>query len=466
MSDKTDQVYPYIPNSVPAIRREMLDFIGVEDVEELFRAIPPELRLDRPLDLPEPFLSEHDLKTHVEELLAKNISCNEVANFLGAGCYQHFIPAVCDEINSRGEFLTAYAGDTYSDHGKHQAWFEFQSLLAELIEMDVVGFPTYDWSAAASSALLMAARLTDRGRVIVPKNLNPDKLLHMRNFCKASLDDIIQINYHPDTGQLDLHELKASLNAEIAAVYFENPSYFGIIESQGEQIARLAHEAGARVVVGVDPISLGVLTPPSRYGADLVCGDAQTLGVHMLAGTGSCGFIASHADLEVMAEFPTLFETIGTTAREGEWGFGWATMDRTSFDKRDASSDFTGTSTGLWAITAAVYMATLGPQGIRDVNEAILQKTYYTMNILGKIAGVRVLFPNAPVFREFVVNFDDTGQRVAEINRGLLNYGVFGGRDLSGAFPELGQSALYCVTEVTSLNSIRKLAGALKELLS
>ena len=167
-----------------------------------------------------------------------------------------------------------------------------------------------------------------------------------------------------------------------------------------------------------------------------------------------------------MAEFPTLFETIGTTAREGEWGFGWATMDRTSFDKRDASSDFTGTSTGLWAITAAVYMATLGPQGMRDVNEAILQKTHYTMNILGEIVGVRVLFPNASVFREFVVNFDDTGQSVAEINRRLLSYGVFGGRDLSGVFPELGQSALYCVTEVTSLNSIRKLAGALQELLS
>ncbi len=459
------KVHPYIPNSVPETRDEMLREIGVPDIETLYRDIPTELRLGRPLRLPEPFPSEYDLKQHVQNLLSANKTCDEYANFLGAGCYQHFVPAVCDEINSRGEFLTAYAGATYSDHGKHQAWFEFQSMLGELLDMDVVGFPTYDWGTAAGSAMRMACRLTGRHEVIVPRNLNPERLVQLRTYTHGSAE-LRQADYDPKTGQMNLTNLRHKLSAQTAAVYFENPTFFGILEECGKEISELAHAAGALSVVGVDPITLGVIAPPSAYGADLVCGDVQPLGIHMQAGGGLCGFIASSADLRLMAEYPTLFETIGKTQREGEYGFGWATLERTSYDLRDKSRDFTGTSTGLWAITAGVYMALLGPQGIREVDEAILLKSQYTLKRLAEIPGLRVpVFAGTP-FREFVVNFDGTGKRVREINRALLERGIFGGKDISVQFPQLGQAALYCVTEVTTLSNIVRLADALKEIVA
>lgn len=464
MSENDTFVHPYIPNSVPRIRDEMLNFIGVEDIEELYQEIPPELRLKQVLDVPGPLPSEHDLREHVQGLLDKNTSCNDYANFLGAGCWQHFVPALCDEVNSRGEFLTAYAGDTYSDHGKHQAWFEFQSLLAELLDMDVVGFPTYDWATAMSSAILMACRLTGRSGVILPRDLNPEKLSHVHNYCGAALDQIIQVDYDPATGAMDLDSLGKNISQEIAAVYFENPTYFGLIEAGGKEISSIARDNGAMTLVGVDPISLGVLVPPSHYGADIVCGEAQTLGVHMQAGTGTCGFIASHEDQDVMAEYPTLLETI-TQTKEKEWGFGWATLERTSYDKREESGDFTGTSTGLWAVTVAVYLASMGPQGMGDVGKAIMQKSHYAIRLLSAVRGLEVPVFDSTIFKEFVVNFDASGMSVRDVDRALLARGIFGGKDLSDDFPELGQSALYCVTEVTPIQHIHRLVNALKEVL-
>jgi len=457
-------IHPYIPNSVPQIRDEMLRQIGATDIGSLYREIPDHLKSRKPLDIPDAYLSEHDLKRHLESIMARNVSCEEYANFLGAGCYQHFVPAVCDEVNSRGEFLTAYAGATYSDHGKHQAWFEFQSMLGELLEMDVVGFPTYDWGTAACSATLMACRLTNRDQILVPRNLSPERAQHLRSYVKRAAT-IATVEFDRDTGTFDLDDLESKLSERTAAVYFENPTYLGVLEPRGAAISDLAHKHGALVIVGVNPITLGVLLPPSKYGADLVCGDAQPLGVHMQAGGGLSGFIASHDDLRVMSEFPTLFETICRTERSGEWGFGWATLERTSYDKRHESRDFTGTSTGLWAITAGVYLALMGPQGIREVGESILLRARYAITRLSSIERIEVPRLHAPGFMEFTVDFSRSGKTVGEVNRQLLKAGVFGGLDLSPWYPELGQSALYCVTEVTSKERIDHLAAALEEIL-
>ena len=156
--------YPYIPNSNEEVRKEMLDFIGAESVEEIYAFIPDEVRMKRPLDLPEPFTSEMDLKKHVDSILMKDSTCDENISFLGAGCYNHYVPAVCDEINGRSEFLTAYSGDTYADHGKLQTFFEFTSMMGELLNMDVVSFPTYDGGQAASTAVMMSHRINHRKR--------------------------------------------------------------------------------------------------------------------------------------------------------------------------------------------------------------------------------------------------------------------------------------------------------------
>jgi len=463
---KKHLVHPYIPNSVPEVKEEMLREIGVKDAEELYmEMIPERFRLKKPMKLPKPLLAEYDLKRHVEKILSKNKTCKEYLNFLGAGCWQHYVPAVCDEIARRSEFLTAYAGGTYSDLGKFQAFFEFQSMMGELVGMDVVAVPTYDWGASAGNAIRMASRITGRKEALVPKIISPRRLSIIRNFCQPALMpghiDVELVNYDPETGMLDLEDLRNKISLKTAGVYFENPSYLGIIEAQGEEISKIAHKNGAESIVGIDPISLGVLAPPAEYGADIVCGEVQPLGIHMHCGGGLCGFIASRDEEKYVGEYPSLLISITDTQREGEYAFGQCRYDRTSYVGRDKAKDWVGTSTALWSIVAAVYMALMGPSGMKEIGEAIIQKSHYVAKLLSEVQGIKILFSN--FFKEFIVNFDGTGKTVYEINRDLLKHGIFGGKDITREFPELGSSALYCVTEIHTIEDLKKLANALAE---
>lgn len=458
-------VYPYIPNSVPEIKEQMLKELGIESVEEIYKEIPKRLRFKGKMNLPEPLLSEYELRRHVEELLANDKDCKKFLSFLGGGTWQHYVPEVCDTINTRDEFLTAYVGAAYADHGKYQAIFEFASMLGELLDFDVVSTPTYDWGMAAGFAVRMAARITGRNQVLIPKTVSPDRLLCIKNLCKPYIE-VKLIDYDKDTGLMDLEDLKKNISDKTAAVYFENPSYLGFIESQGEEISKIAHDAGALLVVGVDPSSLGVLAPPSHYGADIACGDLQPLGIHMNAGGGLAGFIASRDEEEFVAEYPTQLWGITETTKEGEYGFGDVSFERTSYASRENAKDFLGTQTALWGITAGVYLALMGPQGMQELGEGIMQRVAYAQKKLNEIPGVKTPLFNSAHFKEFIVNFDDTGKTVAEINRKLLDFEIFGGKDLSKEFPELGNSALYCITEIHMKSDIDRLVDALKKILS
>ncbi len=464
MTHKKSFIHPYIPNSPPEIEQTMLAEIGVTTAEDLYKVIPHDLKLHRKLNLPDPLVSEYELKRHVEKLLAQNQTCDEYISFLGSGYWHHYVPAVCSEIANRAEFLTAYWGDTYSDLGKWQAMFEYQSMMGELLEMEVVSCPTYDWSSAASSSIMMAVRMTGRTEVLVPSTTSKERLMHMHNFSRGKA--IIKTIDYTDSGMLSLKDLQIKISANTAAVYFENPSYLGCFESQGKEIADIAHKAGALVVVGVDPTSLGIVTPPVNYGADIVCGDAQPLGNAMNYGGGACGFIASRDEERFVAEHPTLMVSIATGKNEGQWAFGECTHDRTSYVKRADSPDYIGTSQWLNAITSAVYLSLMGPVGMRELGEGIMRRTAYAIKQIARLKGVRTPLFTGYHFKEFLINFDATGKTVAEINQKLLNYGIFGGRDLSRDYPQLGQSAQYCITEVHCLDDINKLVSALEEVLA
>lgn len=452
------KVHPYIPNTVPEVQRQMLDEIGVQRIEDLYDIIPDSLKLNRMMDLP-PALGEYELQRYVEGLLAKNKSVKDVVSFLGAGCWPHFIPAVCDEINQRSEFVTAYAGEPYEDHGRFQALFEYQSLLAELVDMDVVNVPTFDWPQAASTSLRMAGRITGRKHVLMPRNIDAEKLMVIANYINPDLSYSF-VDYVGETGELDLADLQSKLNEDVAAVYFENPTFLGVIESQGQQIADLAHSVGALCVVGVDPSSLGVLKPPSQYGADIVCGELQPLGMHMNYGGGQAGFIATRDEEKFVMEYPSRLFGIAPTIVEGEYGFGDVAYDRTSFALREKGKESVGTQTALWGITAGVYLALLGPHGMQELGQTIMQKSQYAAKLLSEIDGVTVRF-GSPFFKEFVVDFTETGKKVEDIHRTLLALGIQGGKDLSGDFPALGQCALYCVTEVHAQEEIEQLVRAI-----
>ncbi|MGB2962670.1 MAG: aminomethyl-transferring glycine dehydrogenase subunit GcvPA [Anaerolineales bacterium] len=463
MGKKQKVVYPYIPNSEPLIKQQMLNEIGVSSVEALYDDIPETLRVKGKMNLPEPFLSELDLVRHVEELLAQNVTCKSHLNFRGAGCYQHFVPAVCDEINGRSEFLTAYAGEPYDDHGRFQALFEYSSMMGELLEMDVVNVPTYDGFQAAATSIRMACRLTGRNEALVCGAINPDKLSMITNYCLPDIS-IKQIAIDRVTGKINFSALKKAISNNTAVVYFENPSYLGLISIYGADIADLAHKHGAESVVGVDPISLGVIAPPAEYGADIVCGDIQSLGMHMQFGGGQAGFIATRDEEKYLMEYPSRLFGITPTSVPGEYGFGDVAYERTSFAIREQGKEWVGTASALWGITAGVYLALIGPQGLAEIGEVIMQKSHYAARQLAAIKKVRSPMFDGPFFREFVVNFDGTGKTIAEINAALLDQGIFGGKDLSQEYPELGNCALYCVTELHRQADIDRMVAAVREI--
>lgn len=463
-----DFVHPYMPNSVPAIKRAMLDDLGVEKIEDLYsgRIIEP-LRFRGTMRLPRPILGEHDLKSHVSGVLEKNVSCDEYDSFLGAGCYCHYVPAICDEVNSRAEFLTGYCGDTYSDHGKMQAIFEYTSMMGELLDLDVVSYTNYDGGQAVCSSLRMALRIQEadgfgmRDQLLLPSTMNPEVLSQARDYCEG-VGEICMISATSGSGLMDLADLEAKLaSGKAAAVFYENPSYLGFLETQMAEITRLTHAAGALLVIQPEVASLGVLESPANYGADIVCGEIQSLGMHLQFGGGCAGFIASRYEEKYIQQFPTYMYGIVTSQNEGEYGWARVLNYRCSHGAREKANEYFGTGTGLWSITAGVYLALMGPQGMRELGEAILQKCNYAIDKLSRIPGLKANFLGGANFQEFVVNFDGCGKSVAEINKELLQEKIFGGKDLSLEFPQLGQSALYCVTEITSQMQIDRLADSL-----
>ena len=470
-SDLRNQVkgHPWMANSVPEIMEAMLAEIGASSIEALFEQIPSEHRLRKPLSLPPQLASESELKRHLVSLLARNTTCEESLSFLGAGCWPHHVPAVVDEIVGRTEFLTPVWGSPQSDHGRNQAWFEFNSMLGELLEMEVVQLPVYSFGCAAGHAIRMASRITGRHRVLVPRHSDPERLSVIRTYCEPSdmesHIEVVLLEHDPKTGLLDLKDVKRKLTRTTAAIYFDNPAYLGVIETQGEEIARLAHAVGAEVIVGTDPISLGVLRPPADYGADIVVGPTQPLGVHMNAGGGVGGFIASRDEERYVREMNGFLVSATETAKPGQLGFSLASAHQTSYGMREKGKDWTGNSVYLWAIAAAVYMALLGPQGFRELGELILARGAYARQRLAGVRGVSVRLGGS--FKEHVVDFTRTGKTVSGINDALRRkHGIFGGKDLSGELPDLGQSALYCVTEMHTRDDIDRLVAALAEVVS
>ena len=466
MGDK-DVVHPYIPSSAPETKARMMEAVGIGEIMDLFEEIPDRLKYTAPLNLPEPIRDEHSIREHLEALLNRNKNCREYINFLGSGCAQHFVPAVCDEVNGRGEFLTAYAAEFYADHGKWQAIFEFCSLLAELLDVDVANGFLYDGMQAAATALRMACRITGRREILIPGTVSRDTRLVLANYMagiQAPQYHIRRVGFHAANGLMDLDDLRSKISNRTAAVFVENPSYLGFIESQAEEIGRLARHHGAEFVVSTDPISLGVMAPPAQYGATITCGDYHPLGLHMQCGGGQSGFIGTSGDMKYVMEYKDKMYGLTPTSEPGEVGFANILFERTSFGSREKAREFTGTSNALWAITAGAYLALMGPQGMAEVGRTIMQKAQYAADKIARIKGVRLGFVS-PFFKEFVVNFDGTGKPVADINRALLDHGIFGGKDISAEFGMLGQCALYCVTETVSQASIDRLDDALRQIL-
>lgn len=464
----TLRAHPYMANSAPALREELCAAVGVSDPEELFAQIPLDHRAARPVVLPPALASEVELSRHLRDTLGRNVDCEAVLSFLGGGCWQHHVPAVCDELATRTEFLTPVWGTPASDHGRNQAWFEFSSQLGELLDLDFVGLPVYSWGCAAGHAVRMAARITGRDQILISEFMDHERLAVMRTYCEPpgmrGHIELRSVPTNPATGTIAVDELAAALSDRTAAVYLETPSGLGVIEPDPGQIARLAHSHGAELIAGVDPTSLGLLAPPGQYGADIAVGPTQPLGVHMNCGGGVGGFIASRDEERYARAYPTLQVSLCPTSKQGEHGFALTLFQQSSYGSRELGNDWTGNSVYLWAVVNAAYMALLGPAGFAELGALILARSRYAATRLAEVPGVSVRWPW--FFKEFVLDFNETGRTVAEINVALRERGIFGGGDLSLSHPQLGQAALYCVTEVHTQHDIDRLVTALTGVLA
>jgi glycine dehydrogenase subunit 1 len=444
----------------------MMREIGINSIDELYADIPEKYFLKKPLNLPEG-LSEFEVKKHVETLLSKNKTYADIPIFLGAGCWPHYVPSVVKEIIRRSEFLTSYTPyQAEVSQGILQALFEYQSMICELTAMDVANCSMYDWASALGEAARMASRITKRSEILIPRIIHPERRMTLEVYAEPANIHVKEIKYNSETGLLDLSDLRDKISEKTAAVYIENPSYLGFIETQVDEISQITHSHKALFIVGVDPISLGILKPPGEYGADIVVGEGQPLGNPMNYGGPLLGIFACRDDLNVIRQMPGRIIGLTTTIDGERQGFCMALQTREQHIRREKATSNICSNEALCAVAAAVYLALLGPNGLRELCETIMYKANYAIRLLSKIEGLKVPVFKAPHFKEFTVNFDDTGLKVEEVHEALLNKGVHGGKNVSREFPELGETALYCVTEVHNEAEIRLLAEALDEIFS
>ena len=435
---------------------EMLRRMGLKDISELFSDIPKEVMLEKPPDIGRS-LSEIEIEREFEEIAKKNFTglC-----FMGGGCWFHYVPAIVDEIAGKQEFYTSYTPyQAEVSQGALQAIFEYQSLMAELLNVDVVTASHYDWSTALAEAALMAARVTHRKKVIIPRNMHPEREEVLRTYARGPGLIVEGYDFDRERGEVDISTLKP--DDETAMVYFESPNFFGIIERRAEEIAEIAREKGALVVAGVDPLSLGIFKPPD---ADIVVGEGQHLGGYPSFGGPSLGIIGVKMDAKLIRQLPG--RLIGMTESfDGVRGYCMALQTREQHIRHEAATSNITTNESLMAIRAAVYLSLLGKSGIRSLCEKIIANTNYMAEKMEKI-GLKPVFSGVR-FREVAVNGEKDW---AHVNKELLKRGIIGGAPLRNLFPgrfdEIGNIALFSTTELHSMKDIDLLIESLKEVMS
>jgi len=442
----------------------MLGEIGFGLVEELFQDIPASIRSKAKLSIPSK-LSEMDARKYVEALLARNQSTREILSFLGAGVWPHHVPAAIDSVISRGEFLTSYTPyQPEISQGMLQSLFEYQSLICDLTEMDYANSSLYDWSTALGEAARMSVRATGRSEFIVPHYIHPERLGTLKTYCEPAEIGIVEVAQDLRTGAVDLSDLRRKVSERTAGVYLEWPSFLGFVEGSCDEIADLTHRNGSLFVIGCEPISLGALKSPGELKADIAVGEGQPLGNHMNYGGPLLGIFACKGEA-LLRNMPGRIIGSTTTQDGRQAAYCMALQTREQHIRRGKATSNICTNEALLSLAAAMYLSLLGPVGIAELAATIAERTHYAIQELSKLRGVKAPGFDAFHHMEFTVNFSETGKKVSEINEALLSAGIQGGLDLSERFPELGHSALYCVTEVHTHRDIDMLRDELRVIL-
>ena len=441
---------PYIPHS-DEDRKAMLAMIGIRSIEELFADVPAHARFPE-LDLP-PALSEMEARWELEMLAEANLTAADGPCFLGAGAYQHFVPAVVDAVLSRGEFYTAYTPyQPEISQGTLQAIFEYQSMICALTGMEVSNASHYDGATATAEAVITAINVhrMKRRKIVVSPWVHPEYRAVIRTYTQGMGLTVVGDEGDENDRWNDL------LDRDMACLIVQYPDFLGRIEDLSA-VAEATHAVGALLIVVADPIGLGLLKPPGEFGADIVVGEGQGMGAGLNFGGPYLGFFAIRKKYVRKMAGRVVGQTVDV---EGNRGFVLTLSTREQHIRREKATSNICTNQGLVALAAAVYMAALGKCGMRQVAELCYHKAHYARRRIADINGFSVL-DDKPFFKEFAVRCP---RPVSEINDYLLDeWGIIGGYDLSRDYPHLNDYMLLCVTEMNPREEIDLLVEALKE---
>jgi glycine dehydrogenase subunit 1 len=432
-----------------ADREAMLDTIGVDSVEELFSDIPEAVRFRGELAL-EPALPEAELVAHLEELASRNVHTGQELSFLGAGIYDHYVPAIVDAILARGEFLTAYTPyQPEMSQGVLQAIFEYQTVICELTGMDVSNASGYDGTTVAADACFVAKHVTGRSKVVLSEALNPQVRQVVKTYAPGFGLEVVEVPHGDGTTDPD-ETRKAAEGA--ACVIFQQPNFFGCLEPAPD-LATAASESGALAVAHVDPVSLGLLEAPGAYGCDLAIGEGQSVGNYQSYGGPHYGFIAMRSDY--IRRMPG--RIVGeTTDAAGERGYVLTLQTREQHIRREKATSNITTNQTLLALAGLVTLSWLGPHGLRGVGETCIALADYAKERVG----LPLLFPDRTTFKEFAIR---VGRPAEEVISSARANGVHPGYALKRDYAGMEDALLVCVTEKKTTTDIDRLADVLAE---
>lgn len=446
-------MFPYIPHTIDD-EKLMLDSIGLNSTEDLFKDIPDDLKLKRELNIKGP-MSELELNRHLESLSSKNKSTKDLVCFLGAGAYDHYIPAVVNHIISRSEFYTAYTPyQPEISQGTLQAIFEYQTMICSLTDMDVSNASMYDGSTSAAEAAFMSIENTKRKKILISKSVNPNVRKVVKTYMKyhGNIYDEVDIN----EGETDLDLLQKQMDKDTAGVIVQYPNFFGIIENMDE-IEKIVHSKGAMLIMVVNPISLVILKTPGEICADIAIGEGQSLGNKLNFGGPYLGFLTCKNNL--LRKMPG--RIVGQTNDiEGKRGFVLTLQAREQHIRRQKATSNICSNQALNALTATVYMAIMGKKGIKEVAEQCAIKAHYAYNKIINTGKYKPLF-NKPFFMEFAVKSNIDANK---INDKLLKNNILGGFIIEKEYKEFNNSLLLCVTEKRTKDEIDMLAKLMEEI--
>jgi glycine dehydrogenase subunit 1 len=438
----------------PAQRDEMLRVVGVASADELFDVVPDSVRLDRPLALPSG-ITEMELVRELAGLSDRDLDASRVVSFLGAGCYDHFIPSIVDAVVSKPEFFTAYTPyQPEISQGTLQAIFEYQSMICALTGMDVSNASMYDGATAMVEAAYLASTATKRGRVIVADTVHPEWLETMRTYALAGTLEIATAASRG--GVIDVEALAETVS-DAAAVIVADPNFYGNLEDLAA-IGRVAHDAGALFVVAVNPMLSGVLAPPADYGADVVVGEGQPLGNAMSFGGPGFGFFACRD--QFLRRMPG--RIVGRTVDvDGRPAFVLTMQTREQHIRREKATSNICSNQALCALAASVYLSSLGPQGLAEVGRACVAKAHYLHDRLIETGRFTPAYPDASFAHEFALAYDGNAHEMQET---MLERGFLAGVELSRFSAELSGIVLFAVTEKRTREEMDRFVGEVASL--